>query len=149
MATEIEHKYLVKDDSYKTLASERHSIRQGYLSRDPERIVRVRIIDDQAVITIKGKSRGAARPEFEYAVPLDDAEQLMALCLPPVLSKTRHIVMHEGNRWEVDEFGGDLEGLTTAELEIPTEDYAFNLPSFVGRDVTDNPRYYNSQLGLE
>ena len=149
MATEIEHKYLVKDDSYKALAVERHSIRQGYLSRDPERIVRVRIIDDEAVITIKGKNRGAVRPEFEYTVPLTDAEQLMDLCLPPVLSKTRHIVMHEGNRWEVDEFGGDLEGLTTAELEIPTEDYAFNLPSFVGRDVTDNPRYYNSQLGLE
>ncbi len=148
MATEIEHKYLVKDNSYKSLAVERHAISQGYLSRDPGRIVRVRIIDDHAVITIKGKGHGASRPEFEYDIPLDDARQLMTLCLPPVLSKTRHIVVHEGNRWEVDEFGGDLQGLTTAELEIPSEDYAFTLPPFVGKDVTGDPRYCNSQLGL-
>lgn len=149
MATEIEHKHLVTSDEYKAMAIERHCIRQGYLSRVPARTVRVRIIDNHAVITIKGSNSGAERAEFEYPIPLADARQLMALCEPPVIEKTRHIVMHEGNRWEIDEFGGALQGLVLAELEIPSVDYQYSLPPFVGEDVTSNPRYYNSQLGLK
>ncbi|MBQ7691732.1 MAG: CYTH domain-containing protein [Muribaculaceae bacterium] len=147
MATEIEHKYLVTDDSYKSMATERHHIEQGYLNRVPSRTVRVRIIDDHAAITIKGANRGAARPEFEYPIPVSDARQLLEQCEPPVIVKTRHIVIYEGNRWEVDEFGGALRGLVLAELEIPTESYRYPLPPFVGANVTDNPKYYNSQLG--
>lgn len=148
MGIEIEHKYLVKDDSYKRLSDNNSTIRQGFLSRDPERTVRVRVRDDQGFITIKGKGDGAAHPEFEYAIPLDDAVRLMSLCEPPVIEKTRYIVMHDGNRWEVDEFHGSLEGLVIAELEVPSEDYRFSLPPFVGREVTGNPKYYNSQLGI-
>lgn len=147
MATEIEHKYLVTDDSYKSMATERHHIEQGYLNRVPSRTVRVRIIDDHATITIKGVNRGAARPEFEYPIPVSDARQLLEQCEQPVIVKTRHIVIYEGNRWEVDEFGGALRGLVLAELEIPTESYRYPLPPFVGANVTDNPKYYNSQLG--
>lgn len=148
MGIEIEHKYLVKDDSYKRLSDNNSTIRQGFLSRDPERTVRVRVRDDQGFITIKGKGDGAAHPEFEYEIPLDDAVRLMSLCVPPVIEKTRYIVMHDGNRWEVDEFHGNLEGLVIAELEVPSEDYRFSLPPFVGREVTGNPKYYNSQLGI-
>lgn len=148
MGIEIEHKYLVKDDSYKRLSVSNSTIRQGFLSRNPERTVRVRVRDDQGFITIKGKGDGAAHPEFEYEIPLDDAVRLMSLCEPPVIEKTRYIVMHDGNRWEVDEFHGSLEGLVIAELEVPSEDYRFSLPPFVGREVTGNPKYYNSQLGI-
>ena len=148
MGIEIEHKYLVKDDSYKRLSDNNSTIRQGFLSRNPERTVRVRVRDDQGFITIKGKGDGAAHPEFEYEIPLDDAVRLMSLCEPPVIEKTRYIVMHDGNRWEVDVFHGSLEGLVIAELEVPSEDYRFSLPPFVGREVTGNPKYYNSQLGI-
>ena len=148
MALEIEHKFLVNGDSYKWEASGKQEIIQGYLSRDPERTVRVRVRDDKAFITIKGKGTGGtARPEFEYEVPLEDALEMIKLCLPPIIVKTRYIVMHEGNRWEVDEFKGNLQGLVIAELEVPSEDYFFNLPQFVGLEVTGDPRYYNANLG--
>lgn len=146
MATEIEHKYLVKDDSWRNLATESHEIMQGYLSREKGRTVRVRTWDSHAYLTIKGPNHGAARAEFEYEIPLADARQLLALCPPPVLEKTRHIVMNGHDRWEVDEFYGDLQGLVTAELEIPSEDYQFTLPPFIGRDVTGDRRFYNSCL---
>lgn len=148
MAVEIEHKYLVKNDSYKNESCSKSQITQGFLSRIPERTVRVRIRDQEAVITIKGKGNGMSHPEFEYPVPLDDARQMLALCEPPIITKTRHIVMYEGNRWEIDEFHGDLNGLVIAELEVPNEDYTFAIPSFVGCEVTNDKRYYNSQLGI-
>ncbi len=148
MAIEIEHKYLVVNDSYKQDASSHSEIWQGYLSRDPAHTIRVRIRDSSACITIKGKSAGAARCEFEYSIPLEDAQQLMQLCEPPIISKTRYIIMHDGNRWEVDEFHGALSGLVIAELEIPDEKYRYRLPAFVGNDVTNDKRFYNSQLGL-
>ncbi|MBR4828999.1 MAG: CYTH domain-containing protein [Muribaculaceae bacterium] len=148
MGVEIEHKYLVTDDSYRQLACGTSEIRQGFLSRMPERVVRVRVRDDKGYITIKGTGDGTAHPEFEYEIPLDDAMQMLALCEPPVIEKTRYIVMHEGNRWEVDEFHGDLQGLVIAELEVPDKDYRFPLPPFVGKEVTGDPRYYNAQLGI-
>lgn len=148
MAIEIEHKYLVINDSYKTADHVVSEITQGFLSRDPERTVRVRIRDEKAFITIKGKGEGMAHPEFEYSIPLEDARDMLPLCEPPVITKTRHIVMHEGNRWEVDEFHGDLQGLVIAELEVPDKEYRFPLPPFVGPEVTGDPRYYNSQLGI-
>ena len=145
---EIEHKFLVIDDTYRLMACKKSEIKQGFLSRNPERTVRVRVRDDKGYITIKGKSSGAAHPEFEYEIPLDEAMQMIMLCEAPVIEKTRYIVMHDGNRWEVDEFHGDLQGLVIAELEVPNEDYRFPLPPFVGQEVTGDPRYYNSQLGV-
>lgn len=149
MATEIEHKYLVIDDSFKDLACHQYEIKQGFLSRDPERTVRVRVRDDEAFITIKGKGEGAAHPEFEYHIPIDDAMEMMAMCEPPIIEKTRYIIMHEGNRWEVDEFHGDLEGHILAELEVPSVEYRFALPRFIGREVTGERQYYNSALGIK
>ena len=148
MAIEIEHKFLVNNDSYKEMACSASKITQGFLSRDPERTVRIRIRDNEAFITIKGKGARAAHPEFEYPIALADATEMLSLCVPPIIIKTRYIVMHEGNRWEVDEFEGELKGLVIAELEVPTEDYSFTLPPFVGKEVTGDPRYYNSQLGI-
>ena len=149
MGIEIEHKYLVKDHSYRLKAGGKSEIKQGFLSRNPERSVRVRLRDDKAVITIKGKGSRLAHPEYEYEIPVEDAIEMMALCEPPIIEKTRYIVMHEGNRWEVDEFHGDLQGLVIAELEIPDEEYRFALPPFVGQEVTGDPRYYNARLGYE
>lgn len=148
MGIEIEHKFLVKDDSYKLMAISKSEIIQGFLSRVPERTVRVRVCDDKGFITIKGKGSGAAHPEFEYEVPLEDAKQMLTMCDPPVINKTRYIVLHDGNRWEVDEFHGELQGLVIAELEVMSEDYRFTLPPFVGIEVTGDKRYYNSQLGV-
>ena len=148
MGMEIEHKFLVKDSCYKDAASKKSEIKQGFLSRARERTVRVRVRDDKGYITVKGIGSGATHPEFEYEIPLDDALQMLSLCEPPVIEKTRYIVMHEGNMWEVDEFHTGQEGLVIAELEVPSEEYRFPLPPFIGREVTGDPRYYNSQLGV-
>lgn len=144
---EIEHKFLVSGP-YKHLATDISHIVQGYLSDDPERTVRIRIRDDEAFITIKGPSSsdGLSRLEWEQPIPLDQARQLLALCLPGTIDKHRHIVPYEGHRWEVDEFHGHLEGLTLAELEVPSADTEFAIPPFLGPEVTGDPRYYNSQL---
>ena len=144
---EIEHKFLVSGP-YKHLATDISHIVQGYLRDDPERTVRIRIRDDEAFITIKGPSSsdGLSRLEWEQPIPLDQARQLLALCLPGTIDKHRHIVPYEGHRWEVDEFHGHLEGLTLAELEVPSADTEFVAPPFLGPEVTGDPRYYNSQL---
>ena len=144
---EIEHKFLVSGP-YKHLATDISHIVQGYLSDDPERTVRIRIRDDQATLTIKGgsSSDGLSRYEWEQPIPLNQARQLLALCLPGTIDKHRYIVPYEGRRWEVDEFHGHLEGLTLAELEVPSADTKFTTPPFLGPEVTGNPRYYNSQL---
>ena len=146
MATEIEHKYLVTDYSYQSRATESHEIVQGYISRESGRTVRVRTVDNTAFLTIKGACKGMSRPEFEYNIPIDDARQLLKLCPGPVITKTRSIVIYEGERWEIDTFHGQLEGLVTAELEVPNENHTFNLPPFVGREVTGDHRFANSQL---
>ena len=144
---EIEHKFLVSGP-YKHLATDISHIVQGYLSDDPERTVRIRIRDDEAFITIKGPSSsdGLSRLEWEQPIPLDQARQLLTLCLPGTIDKHRHIVPYKGHRWEVDEFHGHLEGLTLAELEVPSADTEFVAPPFLGPEVTGDPRYYNSQL---
>ena len=148
MATEIEHKYLVKDDSFVPQASAVIHIRQGYLSRDKERTVRVRVTDDKAFVTIKGSSKGAMRPEFEYEIPRSDGELLLVMCLDHIIDKTRHIVIDHGNKWEVDIYHGRLQGLVTAELEIPDEQYTYPLPDFLGVDITGEPRFSNAALSL-
>ncbi|MDE5998358.1 MAG: CYTH domain-containing protein [Muribaculaceae bacterium] len=146
MSLEIEHKFLVKDNSYKSLFSYSVHISQGYLCKEPERTVRVRIKDDKGFLTIKGKNSGAVRAEFEYEISLEDAKKLLSMCVPPILEKIRYIVPFEGHIWEVDEFLGNKVGLVTAEIELKSDDEEYLLPNFVGENVTDNPNYYNSNL---
>ncbi len=146
MGLEIEYKYLVKNDAYRTLAFSSECIRQGYLNRDPLRTVRVRIKGDKGFLTVKGINSGAVREEFEYEIPVADARRLLCLCVPPVLEKVRYMVEYTGHIWEVDEFTGEREGLVTAEIELKSPDEKFEIPDFVGEDVTGNPAYYNSNL---
>ena len=144
MGIEIERKFLVKDRKWKAELSE-HII-QGYLNSDKNRIVRVRIAGSRAWITIKGLTTGTSRLEFEYEIPLEDARVLISICEQPVLEKRRSIVIHRGIRWEVDEFLGENDGLVVAEVELREPDQNLELPDWIGKEVTDDPRYFNSNL---
>lgn len=145
MATEIERKYLLQSDAWRPGASGT-IYRQGYLNRDPTRTVRVRIAGDQAFLTIKGKNQGARRAEFEYDIPVVDAEALLALADGPLIEKVRYRLPFAGFIWEIDEFLGGNAGLIVAEVELPSEDVQPPLPSWIGREVTGDARYYNSAL---
>lgn len=146
MAKEIERTFLVDDDSFRSMAAFTFHILQGYLNRDPERTVRIRIRNDSAFLTVKGKTVGCERDEFEYEIPLEDGLQMLKMCSGRILDKTRYIVPFGGLNWEVDEYHGDLEGLIVTEVELPRADVEFELPPFAGREVTGDPKYYNSQL---
>ena len=147
MATEIERKFLVVGDAWRTADGTR--IWQGYLNRDKDRTVRVRVAGEHAFLTVKGATKGATRAEFEYEIALADAEQMMSLCDGPVIQKVRHRVAHAGFTWEIDEFLGDNAGLVVAEIELPSEEQPFAKPTWVGREVTDDARYYNSNLAAQ
>lgn len=146
MAKEIERTFLVSNDSFKDMATEKIHILQGYLNRDPERTVRIRIAGTKGYITVKGKNEGYERLEFEYEVPLHDAEQMLYLCAGRILDKTRYIVPFEGFTWEVDVYHKDLDGLVVTEVELPSSHTQFPIAPFAGREVTGDPAYYNSQL---
>ena len=147
MAIEIERKFLLKNQQWRDVAGEGCLIRQGYLSDQPERTVRVRLSGEQAWLTIKGKTQGIARLELEYPIPVADAMQLLdQLCLKPLIEKYRYRIAQENLLWEVDEFLGDNAGLVVAELELSTADQAFDHPSWLGAEVSDDPRYFNSNL---
>jgi adenylate cyclase len=148
MAKEIERKFLVRDERWRGLGRSRR-IRQGYLSRDKDRVVRVRVEDGAARLTVKGPATGAERDEFEYAIPVADAEHMLAcLCLPPVIDKTRHEITLGGLVWEVDEFHAPDSGLVLAEVELPSADFPLILPEWVGAEVTGQSRYYNQNIGI-
>jgi len=122
-------------------------LRQGYLSSVPDRVVRVRIEGDSAILTIKGKSSGATRGEWEYPIPLEDAQVFLdTLCERPLIEKSRYRITYEGMIWEVDEFFGDNAGLVVAEIELAAENQTFVKPEWIGDDVTDDPRYFNANL---
>jgi CYTH domain-containing protein len=144
MPQEIERKFLITGTAWRSATGTLY--RQGYLNRDKARTVRVRVAGEQAFLTIKGLTTGASRAEFEYPIPVADAEQLLALCDGPLIEKVRHIVMVDGTRWEVDAFLGDNAGLVVAEVELQTEDQAFARPPWLGTEVTHDARYYNSNL---
>ena len=157
---EIERKYLVTSDCYKELAVARYHIRQGYISREKTGTVRVRITDDKAYLTIKGKPAAGhfARYEWEKEIDVQEAEELMKLCQGTVIDKTRWIVPAETVDnlqltvdnlqliWEVDEFHGKHEGLVIAEIELDNEEQSFEIPDFIGDEVTHDPRYYNANM---
>lgn len=144
MPVEIERKFLVAGTAWRTPDGQR--IVQGYLNRDKARTVRVRIAGSQAFLTIKGATTGATRAEFEYPIPLADAEALLGLCDGPLIDKVRHRVAFGGLLWEVDEFLGENAGLVVAEVELASEDQTVDLPPWVGEEVTHDPRYFNSSL---
>jgi adenylate cyclase len=147
MAKEIERKFLVSNTDYRRLAVSTHHIVQGYLNTDPKATIRVRLKDDQAFLTVKGKNVGAVRDEWEYQIPVDDAAAMLNSCASGrVIDKTRHIVPFDNHIWEIDEFHGDLSPLTIAEIELSNADEAFELPDFIGDEVTGDVRYYNSSL---
>jgi adenylate cyclase len=146
MGIEIERKFLVKGEAWKQQGRS-ELLRQGYLSSHPERTVRVRIEGDKAVMTIKSKSVGASRGEWEYPLPMADAvEFLDQLCEQPIIEKVRHRIDFGGFTWEVDEFLGVNAGLVVAEIELPSEDQQFDQPEWVGEEVTQDKRYFNSNL---
>ena len=154
MAQEIERKFLVLDDSFKREAFSSSHIRQGYICSERGRTVRIRIRDERAFITIKGPSLdgGLSRYEFEQEIPFADAEQLMTLCEPGIIDKTRYIIPEggtlSGRFFEVDEFYGDNEGLVMAEIELENASDAFEKPSWLGQEVTGDRHYYNSYLSM-
>lgn len=146
MATEIERKFLLANDRWREGANGQR-YRQGYLSTDRERVVRVRTVDDTGYLTIKGVARGISRLEFEYAIPLADAlTMLETLCHRPIIDKTRYRIPYGEHVFEVDEFYGENAGLIVAEVELDREDEPFERPDWLGEEVTDDPRYANAAL---
>jgi len=146
MATEIERKFLVKDDTWRGLGEGGH-YRQGYLSTEPDRTVRVRVVAGKGYLTIKGRTVDATRAEYEYVIPLADANAMLdELCERPLIEKTRYRIDCQGLLWEVDEFEGENAGLVIAEVELASADQVVALPDWVGEEVTTDPRYYNANL---
>ena len=144
MGTEIERKFLVRGGKWRQGTPKR--LRQGYLSRERERTVRIRIAGKRASLTIKGAGKGTARAEFEYPIPLRDAEELLALCDRKPLEKNRYTVKYARATWEIDEFLGANKGLVVAEIELEDEQQPFERPAWLSAEVSDDPRYLNSSL---
>ena len=144
MATEIERKFLLQSDDWKQDAARQERYCQGYLVGSAQASVRVRIQGGEARLNIKSATLGVSRQEFEYAIPVADAEELLRdLCQKPLIEKTRYFVPHEGMLWESDQFEGDNEGLVVAEIELDSEQQTFSMPSWVGQEVSQDRRYYN------
>ncbi len=146
MGKEIERKFLVNGDAWQALAKGT-MYRQGYLSTVKERTVRVRTIDDKGYMTVKGITIGASRVEYEYEIPADDANRMLDdLCEQPIIEKKRYKIPFAGLVWEVDEFAGVNDGLVVAEVELTSEDQSFEKPDWIGKEIIDDPRYFNSNL---
>ena len=145
---EIERKFLVQSDEFIQQATKKSTVVQGYLSKDPNRTVRVRIKDQKSFLTIKGKSNasGMSRYEWEKEIPLSEGKELIKLSLPKVIEKTRYFVPYEGNMFEVDIFEGIHKGLILAEIELNSELEEIKLPAWIGKEVTGDPKYYNASL---
>ena len=148
MSLEIERKFLVKNEDFKKEFYQKNQLKQGYLNSDKNRTVRVRISDNRSFLTIKGKSNSTGTTRFEWEKEIDkmEAEQLLLLCEPLIIDKTRFYVKSENHIFEVDEFYGDNEGLIVAEIELSSENESFKNPSWLGKEVTGDKRYYNSSL---
>lgn len=146
MGLEIERKFLVTNNDFRQMANNIFTICQGYLCKDPERIVRIRTKGERGFITIKGITEGVTRLEFEYEIPIEEAKCMLRMCIPPLIEKMRYIISFEGKIWEIDEFSGELAGLKVAEIELSSENEEFKCPDFIGEEVTGNPAYYNSNL---
>ncbi|QXP65981.1 CYTH domain-containing protein [Polaribacter sp. AHE13PA] len=148
MSLEIERKFLVKNDDFKRESFAQKSIKQGYLNSDKNRTVRVRIADEKAFMTIKGKSNATGTTRFEWEKEIDksEAESLLLLCEPSVIDKTRYLIKVGDHTFEVDEFYGDNQGLTVAEVELNSETETFTKPNWLDQEVTGDVKYYNSSI---
>ena len=147
MAVEIEHKFLVRDERWRREVERSVRMRQGYLTSDARCSVRVRVAGEQGHLNVKSGTLGIQRSEYEYPIPLAEAEEMLdTLCEQPLLEKTRHFVRFGGHLWEIDEFEGDNAGLIVAEVELSRTDEPFDRPDWLGEDVSHDIRYYNSQL---
>lgn len=144
MGTEIERKFLVIGEGWKTGCPT--LFRQGYLNRDKHRTVRVRVAGDRAILTVKGETHGMTRSEYEYDIPVPDALEMLELCEGPIIEKKRWLTSVNSMTWEVDEFLGENAGLIVAEIELDSETQNFEMPKWVGKEVTEDERYYNSNL---
>ena len=150
MGVEIERKFLVSDDSWRSQADAGDRYRQGYLAHDPQRSVRVRIAGERAWLNIKSATSPVRRLEYEYLIPLGDAQEMLeTLRVYDCVDKTRYLVKHGKHVWEVDVFEGANAGLIVAEIELDDEDEAFEKPDWLGREVSDDPRYYNMNLAKQ
>lgn len=146
MGTEIERKFLLQGDAWRSLAAGIR-YRQGYLSSAKERTVRIRTAGDAAFLTIKGLATGATRAEYEYAIPLADGNEMLdTLAEKPLIEKVRYTIARGNAVWEIDEFLGENQGLVVAEVELSSEGQPFDRPEWLGEEVTGDPRYYNSSL---
>lgn len=146
MAIEIERKFLIDLDKVDNLKNG-YRIKQGYIKTKDNTVVRVRIRDDEGFLTIKGENKGASRLEFEYGIPLEDAnEMLEKLCSSPIIDKTRYLINHNNHTWEIDIFYGENDGLVIAEVELESENEVVELPLWIKEEVTGNKKYYNSNL---
>ena len=144
MATEIERKFLVLNEDWQAHINAELQIVQGYLATNEFSSTRIRIQNDKANINIKSATLGITRTEFEYAIPVDDARLMLDdLCVKPVIEKTRFTVEHMNHNWEIDVFSGDNQGLIVAEIELSSPDEAFETPSWIGEEVSNDARYYN------
>ena len=147
MAQEIELKFLVRDDSWRQAATHEIVMRQGFLCDGFERSIRVRTENQRAFLNIKSSSDGIHRLEYEYQIPLQDAQQMLArIALQPLIEKVRYLVPAGEHHWEIDVFGGDNRGLVVAEIELPSRDAHFDRPSWLGKEVSSDFRYYNVSL---
>lgn len=149
MAIEIERRFLVAGDGWKLQATHHLAIRQGYLAVTDNNTVRVRIQGQTAFLTIKSAGSVLSRQEFEFAIPRESAEQLLALRTGRIIEKQRHIVPQGALRWEIDVFAGDLHGLVVAEIELPSEAASFERPGWLGEEITGDSRYGNARLALD
>ena len=147
MATEIERKFLVRNDRWRDDVHQSMEVRQGYLGSDERSSVRVRITDVGANINVKSATMGVSRSEYEYSIPVEDAREILRdLCRKPLLEKTRHLLRYAGHVWEIDVFSGDNSGLVVAEIELASADEPFERPPWVGDEVSGDRRYYNACL---
>ena len=146
MPTEIERKFLVKSEEWRTLGTGT-IYRQGYIATKKGTTVRVRLAGNQGYITIKGTSKGISRAEYEYPIPTEDAQEMLDnLCEPPLIEKTRYKIEIAGLIWEVDEFSGKNQGLIVAEVELTDANQTIEMPDWIGQEVSDDTRYYNANL---
>lgn len=149
MAIEIEHKFLLANDDWRPKVSHSVTFRQGYLSSQANTSIRVRISDEKAWLNIKSAVIGTHRHEYEYEIPLTDAEEIITnLCRKPLIEKNRHYVVEQGLTWEIDEFFGENQGLIVAEIELDEIGQTFPKPSWLGQEVTNDMRYYNNNLAV-
>lgn len=147
MGQEIERKFLLVDESWRSAADQGLLVRQGYLSFDKECTVRVRLMGEAGFLTVKGQARDLVRPEFEYEIPVKDAEMMLsALCRGPLVEKRRYLLRYDGHVWEIDEFHGANAGLVVAEIELDDANESFARPPWLGTEVSSEARYLNASL---